>query len=1089
MELSLPVLVAGDQRDRFEVVFPGISMQTFSGPSLAALLDDAALHLMENLPKTSAEQMPKYELCPEVELRKIKVKVRLPAPEGARRREEIFWTGRVSVVLTRWPEDEFWVGVLPRFGTDKIAVHSPNQLETAAARFLEAWVKDASATALDARVVRSHERLEILNFDADLPSILPSRRPPPKKKKKKRTAAEREKEKAEKKKIKRELVAPVELRSVATNLTHRALDGRLGRAHLRDQLAEEVTRQLDHEGTGILLVGPSGAGKTALVHEVVRRLAGASRGLSLKERRDVWQVDGNRLIAGMSMVGAWENRVRALVQELTLRQDILYVADLPALVYTGRSAHADTNVANFLEPHLARGELRIIGECTAERLLATRDEAPGFFARFRIVQLEPLDEHDALIVLVRMLRDLSSRELLSVDPGALEAVLALTRRFEANQVHPGKSVSLLSRVLSDHSTVERDALGRRVIDRDQVISTFGRQSGLPSFVLTEAASRPHSKIREFFEHRIVAQPAAVDAASDVVTLLEQALNDPSRPISTFLFVGPTGVGKTETAKAIAELLFGSADRMIRFDMSELLHTDSVARLFGDRRQPEGELTRRVQQQPFSVILLDEIEKAHPSVFDALLQVLGEGRLTNAAGRTVDFTSTVIIMTSNLGVRDANKRLGFDTGTPQALDAHYRSAAEKFFRPELFNRIDRVIAFSSLGREAIAPLVARLMEAMLGRRGLRRSSVVVEVDPALVELIIDQGFDPRYGARSIKRVLEQKLAVPLAQHLIGRRGTELTIARLSARGDQIAIAIEKPEPPSGPRLPPLEPIHDQATLERRYRAVKTSFEAVAGGDVLFAVRSEFSSLLDQPGLDPDRLELLNEIVDRVVRQREALESFEHDHLEALDFEEDYVKDEVKDWDFDKTKTLFAPAARAVREVRGPLRRETAFALEDFEYDISALRYRIDTVLAPPTPPIILRFSAIAPNTRTLGWLKELGTSFDAWLRTWAAIERANEGPEEAQVQTMTIDGPGVGALVRTALGYWVFSEELGPDLLTSIIRVEEVGAAPDNTLRYWFEGDRARDVETGIELHTKAIAQGLALAALRRVFTALEAGEP
>jgi ATP-dependent Clp protease ATP-binding subunit ClpC len=1089
VQLLVPVLVAIDKRDNCELLLPGISTRSFKGPSLARLLDDVALHLMETIPQEKPERMTAYAFCPHLELRKPRIEIELPT--GVKK-ETFVWKGRMSAVLQRWAEDDFFVVTVPRISTESFAIASPKLLESGLVRWLEARAKQYGHLALDDWVCRTQEYLEVLSVDTDLPTILPShpiplaaRRGKKKRKKKDAALSEAEKaEKAEKKAKKRVLVPPVVLRTVGQSLTHRAIDGRLGRAFLREKIVDDVAAQLSRDGASLLLVGPSGVGKTAIVHEVVRRMTDTKS--TIQDRTEVWQVDGNRIISGMSFVGAWENRVAQMVQELALRQDVLYVSDLPALVYTGRSAHGDTNVADFLVPHLARGDIRIIGECTPERLLATREESPGFFARFRIIDVPELSEEETLIVLAQAVRELSRDDFLAVHPEALETVLALTRRFEANAVHPGKAAALLHRVVADHADVERDDLFRRIIDRKRVIDHFGRHAGLPKFILWEKESRPEHEIREYFSQRIVAQPRAVDAAVDVVALLEQGMNDPARPIGTFLFIGPTGVGKTETAKALAEFLFGAADRLLRFDMSEFMSMESVVRLIGDRFHPDGELTRRVQQQPFCVVLLDEIEKAHPSIFDALLQVLGEGRLTNAAGRTVDFSSTVIVMTSNLGVRDAGKSLGFGAVTRASLDAHFGAAAERYFRPEFFNRIDRVVPFSALGRDAIVPLVKRLLESMLGRRGLRQNRVVVDVDPCLVDLFIDQGFDPKYGARSIKRILEQRLAVPLAQHLVTHRSSELTIAELFPRNDLLGMKLTWPKAAGTAPLRGIEPVKDWTDVFARSERISMLLERFEHDPKRAAVERAHSRLVggfNQGTLseaDQDRLAMLAAILDEHTSLRAATEAFVDRHLVLETFEESIGTDEGEVWgkEWTRTKTLTWPVVRPVRPIRGPLKTNVKEALVDLELRFAALIYRTDSAGQPSERPVLLRFLPVSGGVVAQIRAASLAHAFlecwggsggwasgRAFLRSendgWVEVDRAQLIRETGDTGPAAVElaGAGVRGLVEGELGYFMVGDSGAR--VVSLIRVEDVGGGVDPI---------ARLVETDAEIEARRIAR-------------------
>lgn len=818
MEQPLSVLVSVDKAGRYELVVPFVETRIHGDASPSRLYDDVALHLMERAYDSPQDELPRYLACPDTILRRIKVDLRFG--------DEATFRGRLSVVLRRWPDAPFYEATIPRFGLEQFIVRRPADLQTALPEALRRWSGGRLATIearLERALARPTEYLDLLEVDFELPSVLP------KTIRRQRITRDVEEDERLRRKRRRE-TPPTVLRQVGENLVHRALDGHLQKTVGREALVREAIGRMERPGAALLLVGPSGAGKSAILEHAIAELATSESRLQL--RRDFWRVDAHRIIAGMRYVGQWEARCAAMVDELSARGDVLVVDDLPSLVFAGRTSHEKTNVAQFLEPHLAAGEIRIVGECTAGRLEAIRDENPGFFARFHVLRVPALDEATTLRVLLARLRWAEARALdrgrhsegrsaayLKVALDVPEALLSLTRRFYARRPLPGVAVRLFDQLVGESPSDRRDEEGRRILDRISLIELFARQTGLPRFVLWEAEGRSHRDTLEHFERRIIAQPEASRAAAEVITTLSQGLNDPSKPIASFLLVGPTGVGKTETAKAIAHYLFGSTERMVRFDMSELSDMDGPARLFGDVRRPDGELTRRVRQQPFSVVLLDEIEKAHASVFDTLLQVLGEGRLTSADGRTTDFCNTIILMTSNLGAREGESLLGFEGRTPRERSQHYLSAARAFFRPELFNRIDRIVAYAPLSPAASRPLVTRAVERLLARRGLQRAGVLVEIEEALIELLAREGFDARYGARSLQRAVEERLAVPLARSLVRSKTTEESVlVRLYRYGDAAGIdavpleeaaPVKASKPPTASSFAELDALHREA----------------------------------------------------------------------------------------------------------------------------------------------------------------------------------------------------------------------------------------------------------------------------------------
>ncbi|MCB9644630.1 MAG: ATP-dependent Clp protease ATP-binding subunit [Myxococcales bacterium] len=1114
-------MVSVDSKETYELFIPGVVTKRFRGVSLAEQLDNVALHLMEHVPRWPIRRMSELSFCPYIELRKVKVEIDL---RPLKQKLKKTWTGRFAVVVSRWPSDGFYTATIPRLSTERFAMMRTAHLEHAVKHFVEKWVEETGDINLDPFTCQSYDYLEILDVEVDYPTILPSRPKQQKKKKKKKN-----KDNDPKEKRKRQIVPPTTLREVGLNLSHRAMDDRLPPAFGRDVIVKQILQLLQRDGAAILLVGPSGVGKTAIIHEVIRALA--AQELPLQERCDVWEVDGNRLIAGMSVVGAWEQRCQNMVNELHARNDILYVNDLPSLVYTGRSAHSDTHVAQYLEPHIARGDFRILGECTPERLEATREEAPGFFARFRILQIPELPEKDTLTVLVHAMRRFEALDDLVISADTLMTTLALTRRFQAHECFPGKAITLMRRLMSDHQDITTDSLGRRSIQREQLVRFFERQTGLPGFILWEQQSRSTHDISAHFRRRIIAQQAAVESVTDIVVTLQQGLNDPERPLATMLFVGPTGVGKTETAKALAAYLFGREDRMIRFDMSEFMDSWAVSRLIGDRWQPDGELTRRVQQQPFSVILLDEIEKGHPAVFDALLQVLGEGRLTNAAGRTVNFCNTVVIMTSNLGVREANRSLGFAGPDEAQMDTHYRKAAEGFFRPEFFNRIDRIVPFRRLGRDAIAPLVERLIQDILSRRGLRRSQVMVQVDPALVELLIDLGFDPQYGARSMKRLLEQQLTVPLAQRLVESPPSQNSLIQVFDQNKEITMEIWNLEEPTVDLLPSLQPIKKWEELKPNFENISTSFHNLIQQSFIQDLTHEHTRLLGEfnalqkeehpltllPHNEQERLLFLGELLDEMRQLQHVVDHFQDEYLATFQYQEVLERGVYgqPDYDMSRLRTDFVSEQPVEADTQRlmPLARQ---ALNDLRLRLAGLLFRANHAHDAEDTQALLRFLPGTDDPHTRVQMLSFAYAFSLCWQRWAGVQFLILGPQgweawqqDASTDTLadflndkntpksrwydvkgvalSISGPGIKTLLKEELGFWLYTYSSGPDQLCDLLRIEDVSLQASPYLEA-YQNQAASEAITTSETTTSAAQTTTQDAAHEQTSQAIEANE-
>ena len=572
------------------------------------------------------------------------------------------------------------------------------------------------------------------------------------------------------------------LPQVGVSLTARAAQGDLEagvpRSPQREQLALLLARG---RAQSVIVAGPPGCGKTTLIHQAVHDLLeadGYGTHRNLDRVRDVWQVSGRRLIAGMSRIGDWEKRCVELLEDAQRRDVILVVDDLQHFGRIGQSREVDRSLADFFRGPLARREITIVGECTPEARCRLEQDAPSFAGLFTTLFLPEATPAEAFRLMVREMRALEQRSRIAVSPYALRTILDVGGTLLPNQALPGKAMELLRELAaSASSTPARDAVAvPRAIGSRDVLELLSRKTGVPEILLGRDEPLYAAAVEEALARQVIGQAEAVRAAADLIASVKAGLVDPRRPYAVLLFTGPTGTGKTELAKAIAEYLYGSPARLLRFDMSELSGPDAPSRLIGDRHAPEGLLTQRVQEQPFSLILLDEIEKAHPSVYALLLQLFEDGRLTDAAGRTAHFQHAVVIMTSNLGAR-VRGLIGFGEGgsaarAAAAAEEHLKEiarAVREFFAPELMNRIDRIVPFRPLTPEVAvrvagealreaSPAAARwALEPLLGRP-LRALSG--ELD-ALSDFAgaLEQGGDLARLSERIRHHLRARSAAP------------------------------------------------------------------------------------------------------------------------------------------------------------------------------------------------------------------------------------------------------------------------------------------------------------------------------------------
>jgi ATP-dependent Clp protease ATP-binding subunit ClpC len=550
----------------------------------------------------------------------------------------------------------------------------------------------------------------------------------------------------------------------------------------RRELVELVVSALEQTPPrSVLLVGEHGVGKTALARSALDRLG---------SEPTVFETTAAQINAGAMYIGELEGRVKSLVDSLQGQHVIWVLPELQETLFAGQHARSPQGLLDALLPHIESGAITLVAEVTptaAELLVAAR---PRVSSAFEVVRVRPLDEADAIAVAKHALE----QDALDVaaDDETLAEAFELAQHFLPDVAPPGNLLRLL------HATAAEAAEhGAETFVGTDVLATLAAASGLPLALLDPEVPLPLDEVRSFFERRVLEQPEAVDCVVERIAMIKAGVTDPTRPLGVFLFVGPTGTGKTEIAKTLAEFLFGSPDRLVRLDMSEYQTPEALERLLSDTAtEPRGAtLVSSVRKDPFSVVLLDEFEKASPPIWDLFLQVFDDGRLTDLQGRVVDFRRCVIVLTSNLGaplVRGPS--VGFEPGERMFSSTGVERAIRRWFRPEFLNRLDRVVVFRPFERSAMRALLDKELAEALARRGLRGRPWAVELDDSAYAFLVDKGFSPELGARPLKRALERYLLAPLAAAIVEKavpEGDQFLFVRAAA-DDRIDVAFVDPD---------------------------------------------------------------------------------------------------------------------------------------------------------------------------------------------------------------------------------------------------------------------------------------------------------
>ncbi len=593
------------------------------------------------------------------------------------------------------------------------------------------------------------------------------------------------------------------LAQFGADLTQLARDGKVDPVIGRDREIDRVIQILSRrKKNNPILIGEAGVGKSAIVEGLALRIARGEVPATIAGKR-IFSLDVSALVAGTKFRGEFEERMQQLLDLLRRSRDtIVFIDEIHTIVGAG-STQGSLDTANILKPALARGELQTIGATTLDEYRTDIESDTALERRFQRVLVEPTTPEQTLGILRRIAPDYERHHRVRYSDEALRACVELTGRYVTGRCFPDKAIDALDEAGS-RAHLQRDAATATVeIGEGFVRRVVSDMTGIPAERVSEDEASRLRSLRDHLARRVVGQQEAVERIARTIRRSRAGLQDENRPIGVFLFVGPTGVGKTLLAKEVSKWLFDEHRGLIRIDMSEYAEKHNVARLIGPPPGyvgygEGGQLTEAVRRQPYAVVLLDEIEKAHPEVFNTLLQLFDEGRLTDGSGRTVDFRNTILIMTSNVGSREVARkplRVGYATPSKGAApdttpDGEYRRALERVFAPEFLNRIDDIVIFRTLDAGDVVRIIDLELQGLFTRTG--RLGYKIKVTEGAKRRLASMGYEARYGVRSLRRTLAEQVEEPLSTLILdGKLRTGDTVVVESDRSRGIRLRVDRP----------------------------------------------------------------------------------------------------------------------------------------------------------------------------------------------------------------------------------------------------------------------------------------------------------
>ncbi len=621
------------------------------------------------------------------------------------------------------------------------------------------------------------------------------------------------------------------LKRFGKNLTNSAKEGEVDPVIGRESEIERIIQILNRRTkNNPCLIGEPGVGKTAVIEGLAQKIADGNICDSLQNKKII-TLDMASMLAGAKFRGEFEERLKKAINEASRSENIiLFIDELHTIIGAG-AAEGAIDASNILKPVLARGQIQVIGATTFEEYRKRIEKDTALERRFQPVKVEEPSIEEAVMILSGLRPKYEEHHGVTITDGALKEAVTLSDRYISDRFLPDKAIDLideaaslmklstfvlpdnivdLEKKLEELSNEKEEAVQKQdfekaaklrdvekelhmeieskknkwkdnshdnaIVDDEEIASILSKWTGIPVNKLTQNESERLLNIEKILHNRVIGQEEAVAAVSKAIRRARVGLKDPNRPVGSFIFLGPTGVGKTELSKALAEAIFGEENAIIRLDMSEYMEKHSVSKLMGSPPgyvgyEEGGQLTEKVRRKPYSVVLLDEIEKAHPDVFNVLLQILEDGRLTDSKGKTVDFKNTIIIMTSNVGAQKIKKQtsMGFSVDLDEKMNAYEKmkenimDELNKSFRPEFLNRIDEVIVFHALEKEQILQIIELMTNSL--KKKIKNLDINIEISDSVKDHVAKKGYDQKYGARPLRRTIMRLIEDKFAEEIL------------------------------------------------------------------------------------------------------------------------------------------------------------------------------------------------------------------------------------------------------------------------------------------------------------------------------------